>query len=79
MKAKYWIILGVVGVVVGLILPAIVAGYWINQVSSTGPFSGAIVRDEPYYLITVGIIGQILFWCGLILAAFGLVKYYKEK
>lgn len=76
MKAKGWIILGFIGIVIGVLTPALMTFQAMDVMQST-PFSRD--RQSLGYFALLGAISQIFFWGGIISVIFGFIKYYKEK
>jgi hypothetical protein len=77
MKAKSWIILGVIGIVIGIIMPFIVSAIVMNAINSGESIMS--ISQSPVYVLVLPAIGSLFFWGGIVSTAFGLVKYYKEK
>ena len=76
MNAKGWIILGLIGIVIGIVVPEIVKFQVLDQMQAENP---SAIRENLGYLAVMGVITQLTFWGGMVSVAFGLVKYYKEK
>lgn len=77
MKAKSWIILGTIGIVIGIIVPFIVSAFVMNAIKSGESIMS--ISQSPVYVVVLPAIGELFFWSGIVGTAFGLVKYYKEK
>jgi len=76
MKATVWIILGLIGIIVGIVLPEVVKFQVLDEMQSVNP---SAMRENLGYLAAMGVISQIAFWGGMVSVAFGFVKYYKDK
>jgi hypothetical protein len=85
MRSKNWIILGFIGIIIGIVVPMIIGVAVMNDIQSAGPFSGHTnqpsgdIQQSIRYAMIFGAISQIFFCGGIVSAAFGLVKFYKEK
>ncbi len=79
MKSSFWIILGFIAIILSTIFP-VLGLYWGYQsfLSEIGS-SQELIGSFGVKFFIIGAISQILFWGGIILATFGLIKYYKEK
>lgn len=80
MKTKSWIILGFIGIVIGVVAPALLAFDMMHDIQSAGPFAGqGHPQQSMSYFPIYGAVSQIFFWGGIISTAFGLIKFYKDK